>query len=353
MRILILALALALSGAPALAETFESQQARFKLTKVADGLNRPWSMAWLPDGDALIALRPGGLLRWSPGRGGLQEIEGLPRIAAFGQGGLFDVKPAPDFTDTGRLAMAYSISGNGGAATRVSEAYLKGDRLTGVNRLFEAAPRSNSGIHFGGRLRFDPQGRLFATFGDRGDRERAQDASDPAGSVWQIEPGTPRPFTIGHRNPQGLAIHPRTGAVWLHEHGPRGGDEVNRLAEGANYGWPRVTFGREYSGEEIASSGTGPGYESPLHYWVPSIAPSGMAFYWGDAFPEWRGDLFVGALRSRLLVRLEIDNGKIVGEERLLEGKIGRIREVSVGPDGRIYLLTDARNGGLYRLDPA
>lgn len=330
-----------------------SERADFRVVRLLSGLDHPWSMAWLPDGDALIALRPGNLLRWRPGEQTAKPITGVPGVAEFGQGGLFDVKPAPDFARSGRIVMAYSFAGRDGAATRIASATLADDRLTDINVVFDAAPRSNSSVHFGGRLRFGPDGALYATFGDRGARERAQDLGDPAGSVYRITAdGLAALFSSGHRNPQGLAVHPLTGDLWAHEHGPRGGDEVNLLKQGRNYGWPRVTFGREYSGGEIAASGTGPGFESPLHVWVPSIAPSGMAFYKGEAFPGWKNSLFVGALRARLLARLTLDGDRIVAEERMLTGAIGRIREVSVGPDGLVYLLSDAGNGALYRLEP-
>ena len=331
----------------------DSQAASFRVVKLLSNLEHPWSMAWLPNGDALIGLRPGALLHWKSGEARARPIAGLPKVADFGQGGLFDVKPAPDFATTGRIVMAYAYAGNGGAATRIASATLAGGRVTGVKVLFEAEPRSGSPVHFGGRLRFSPDGALYATFGDRGARERAQNKADPAGSVYRMAPGGQfELFSSGHRNPQGLDVHPETGALWSHEHGPKGGDEVNLLKQGRNYGWPRVTFGREYSGGEIAASGTGPGFESPLHVWVPSIAPSGMAFYKGGAFPGWRNSLFVGALRAQLLARLTLQGDKVVGEERLLKGAIGRIREVSIGPDGLVYLLTDAGDGRLYRLEP-
>lgn len=360
MRPISPAIAFALSlaaGAAAAGETvvdrIDSAAASFRVVRLLDNLDHPWSMSWLSPDEALIAARPGRLYRWRKGDDDITAVANLPAVAASGQGGLFDVKPAPDFDRTGRLALAYAAAGAGGAATRVAEARLAGDRLVGLRVLFDATPRSGGSRHFGGRLRFDRSGALYASFGDRGDRERAQNPNDPAGSVYVFRPGqAPKLFTMGHRNPQGMAVHPETGAIWIHEHGPRGGDEVNLLAEGANYGWPRVTYGREYAGGRIADSGTGPGFEAPLHYWVPSIAPSGMDFYAGDAFPGWRASLFVGALRAELLARLTLDGDRVVDEERLLEGAIGRIREVSVGPDGLIYLLTDAEDGGLFRLEP-
>mgnify|MGYP003886744961 CR=1 FL=1 len=331
----------------------ESEAAIFRVVRLLADLDHPWSMSWLPEGEALIALRPGELLRWRPGDAEAKRIDGVPSVANYGQGGLFDVKPAPDFADTGRVVLAYAAAGEGGAATRIAEARLAGDRLVGLRILFDGMPRTRAGQHFGGRLRFDADGALYATFGDRGDRDRAQDPDDPAGSVYRIPPGgKPERITMGNRNPQGLAVHPETGALWMHEHGPRGGDEVNIVKPGANYGWPIVTYGREYSGGEIAESGTAPGFEPPLHVWVPSIAPSGMAFYEGDAFPGWRDSLFVGALKDRLLARLTVTGDAVTGEERLLEGRLGRIREVSVGPDGSVYVLTDAEDGSLFRLEP-
>jgi aldose sugar dehydrogenase len=341
------------AAAETVVERVDSQSASFRVVQLLSNLDHPWSMAWLPDGEALIGLRPGGLLRWRPGEARARSVAGLPTVADYGQGGLFDVKPTPDFAKTVQIVMSYAYAGNGGSATRIASATLAGGRITSVNVLFEAAPRSGSPVHFGGRLRFGPDGALYATFGDRGARERAQNKADPAGSVYRIPPGgKPELFSSGHRNPQGLDVHPVTGVLWAHEHGPKGGDEVNLLKSGRNYGWPRVTFGREYSGGEIAASGTGSGFESPLHVWVPSIAPSGMAFYKGAAFPGWKNNLFVGALRAQLLARLTLDGDKVVAEERLLKGAIGRIREVSVGPDGLVYLLTDAGDGALYRLEP-
>jgi len=343
----------AASAAETVIERVEASAATFRVVRLADGLEHPWSLAWLPNGEALISLRPGRLLRWRPADESTTEIGNVPSVTDYGQGGLFDVKPAPDFSETGRIALAYAATGDGGTATRISTARLAGDRLTELRILFDAAPRTRSTRHFGGRLRFDSTGALYASFGDRGARDRAQDPDDPAGSIYRFPVNGPgERITMGNRNPQGMAVHPSTGAVWMHEHGPRGGDEVNIVKPGANYGWPIVTYGREYSGSTIADAGTGPGFEPPLHYWVPSIAPSGMAFYVGDAFPAWRGSLFVGALRAQLLARLTVTDDRVTGEERMLEGALGRIREVSVGPDGLVYLLTDAEDGALYRLEP-
>ena len=222
--------------------------------------------------------------------------------------------------------------------------------------------------HFGSRLAFDAEGHLFITVGERGQGDRAQDLGQDNGKVIRLYPdgsvpednpfvgvagARPEIFSYGHRNPQGLAIHPQSGIPWLNEHGARGGDEVNVVRPGVNYGWPVITYGIDYSGAPIGEGTHKEGMAQPIHYWVPSIAPSGMAFYDGEAFPEWRGDLFVGALKAELLVRLELDGERVVAEERLLEARSGRIRDVEVGPDGYLYLLTDESDGGLYRLEPA
>jgi glucose/arabinose dehydrogenase len=249
----------------------------------------------------------------------------------------------------------------------VLRARLGEGRLEDPEVIFTALPLVSSSKHFGSRLAFGPQGHLFITVGERGQDDRAQDLADLNGSVIRLRPdgsvpednpfvgradARPEIFSYGHRNPQGMAVHPETGDVWTHEHGPRGGDEVNLIRPGVNYGWPVITHGISYAGFPIGEGEAKPGMAQPLHYWVPSIAPSGMAFYTGDAFPEWRGDLFVGALVQKHLARLELDGERVVAEERLLERAIGRIRDVETGPDGFLYLLTDEADGELYRLEP-
>jgi len=234
--------------------------------------------------------------------------------------------------------------------------------------LFRQEPKSGGGRHFGSRLVFDRQGYLYITLGDRGEMERAQNLNDLAGKIVRLHDdgripadnpfvdragARPEIYSLGNRNVQGAALHPVTGELWTHEHGPQGGDEVNVIRAGRNYGWPVITYGVEYViGTKIGEGAHKPGMEQPLHVWTPSIAPSGMAFYQGDRFPRWRGDLFVGALRDQMVTRLRLDGEKVVGEERLLEGKLGRIRDVRAGPDGYLYLLTDARNGVIARLEP-
>jgi aldose sugar dehydrogenase len=345
-----------------------SEQATFAVVTVAAGLEHPWGMAFLPNGDVLITERPGRLRLLRDGVLDPAPIAGVPEVYASGQGGLLDVALDPEFAANDLIYLSYAAPGAGGNSTRVLRARLGEGRLEDPQVIFAALPLVSSSKHFGSRLVFDRQGHLFITVGERGQDDRAQDLADLNGSVIRLRSdgsvpednpfvgsndARPEIFSYGHRNPQGMAIHPTTGAVWTHEHGPRGGDEVNVIRPGVNYGWPVITHGIDYSGLPIGEGKAKPGMAQPLHYWVPSIAPSGMAFYTGDAFPDWRGDLFVGALKDKLLARLELDGERVVAEERLLEGTIGRIRDVETGPDGFLYLLTDERDGGLYRLEPA
>ena len=252
--------------------------------------------------------------------------------------------------------------------TELARGRLAGHRLENVQVLFRQAPKGARGQHFGGRIVFDRAGYVYLTLGDRGEMQRAQRPDDHAGSVIRLHDDgrvpqdnpfvgragwKPEKFTLGNRNMQGAALHPQTGVLWTHEHGPQGGDEINVIRAGVNYGWPVITYGVNYGiGTRIGEGTRKEGMQQPLHYWVPSIAPSGMAFYTGDKFPRWKGDLFVGALRDQMLVRLKLDGEKVVSEERLLKGVLGRIRDVRAGPDGLIYLLTDESNGKLVRLEP-
>ena len=353
----------------------ESRQVRsdkhnFTVASVVDGLEHPWSIAWLPDGRMLVTERGGRLrvvskdFRLDP-----KPIEGLPKIVVTGQGGLFDVVLHPAYKDNGWIYISYNGPGDGGHGTELMRAKLDGHRLTDQQVLFRLQPKSTTGLHFGGRIVFDGKGHVFLTLGDRGEQQRAQRLNDHAGSVIRLnEDGSvpkdnpfagrkdakPEKFTIGNRNMQGAALHPKTRELWTHEHGPQGGDEVNVMRAGRNYGWPVITYGVNYgTGTRIGEGTRKAGIEHPLHYWVPSIAPSGMAFYEGDRFPNWRGNLLVGSLKDDMLVRLELDGEKIVKEERMMRGAIGRIRDVRVGPDGYVYLLNDERRGVVARLEPA
>ncbi len=347
-----------------------SEEHDFRVVIVTRGLEYPWGLAFLPDGRFLVTERPG-RLRLAAADGALdpRPVEGLPPIAAQGQGGLLDVALHPQFAKNGLVYLSYAASGEGGIGTEVARGRLVDHRLEDVKVLFRQQPKSGAGRHFGSRLVFDRQGHLYITLGDRGEMERAQRLDDLAGKIvrltadGQIPADNPfvnragaRPeiYSLGNRNVQGAARHPVTGELWAHEHGPQGGDEVNVIRAGRNYGWPIITYGVEYViGTKIGEGTRKPGMEQPLHVWVPSIAPSGLAFYQGDRFPRWRGDLFVGALKDQMLVRLRFDGEKPVKEERLLKGSLGRIRDVRDGPDGYLYLLTDSSEGVIARLEPA
>jgi glucose/arabinose dehydrogenase len=341
----------------------------FRVVTVTPGLEYPWGLAFLPDGRRLVTERPGRLRLVGPdGALDPRPVQGLPPVAAQGQGGLLDVALHPRFAENGLVYLSYAARGAGGIGTEVARGRLADHRLENVEVLFRQQPKSGAGRHFGSRLVFDRENHLYITLGDRGEQDRAQKLDDLAGKIvrladdGRIPPDNPfvgragaRPeiYSLGNRNVQGAALHPVTGELWAHEHGPQGGDEVNVIRSGRNYGWPVITYGVEYViGTKIGEGTQKPGMEQPLRQWTPSIAPSGMAFYSGDRFPRWRGDLFVGALRGQMLARLRFDGERLVEEERLLEGKVGRIRDVRAGPDGYLYLLTDSADGAILRLEP-
>ena len=346
-----------------------SEKAEIKIETITEGLEHPWAVAFLPDGGYLVTERPG-RLRLVDANGNLrnESISGLPPVRATGQGGLLDVVLHPDFTENRWVYFSFAEPGEGGVGTAVGRGRLNGMILDDVEIIFRLNLKTNSGFHFGSRLVFDREGKLFITLGDRGDKPRSQRLDDHAGSVIRLnDDGSvpadnpfvgrstvlPEIYSYGHRNIQGATLHPETGRLWTHEHGPQGGDEINLPEATINYGWPVITYGVNYGiGTKIGEGTEKPGMAQPLYYWTPSIAPSGMAFYDGGAFPEWHGDLFIGSLKFRLLVRLEIEDGKVAHEERLLKGVLGRIRDVRQGPDGLLYVLTDAGNGGLFRLVP-
>jgi glucose/arabinose dehydrogenase len=355
--------------AQANAQVFNSEVQRFRAQTFTEGLELPWGLAFLPDGRLLVSERPGRLrLVAADGRLDPKPVAGLPPIAAVGQGGLLDVALHPDFAKNALVYLSYAAEGPGGYGTEVLRGRLDGHSLRDVQIIFRLLPKSKTSHHFGSRLVFDRQGYLYITLGDRGEMERAQRLDDHAGSVIRLhddgrvpadnpfvgKPGAkPEKFTLGNRNMQGAALHPQTGELWAHEHGPQGGDEINIIRAGVNYGWPVITYGRNYvTGTKIGEGTAKPGMAQPLLYWTPSIAPSGMAFYTGERFPGWRGNLFVGALAGQMLVRIQLDGERIVHQERLLEGALGRIRDVRQGPDGLLYLLTDSAQGRIVRLEP-
>lgn len=341
-----------------------------RVETIASGLEHPWALAFLPDGDMLVTERPG---RLRVIRDGVLSgpVSGLPELVAGNQGGLLDVALDPKFAENRLIYLSFSEPRpEGGNGTSVARAKLSDDgaNLTDLTVIFRQLPAIESSAHFGGRLAFAPDGTLFVTLGDRYSmRDSAQDLGTHIGKIVHIttdgKPAPGNPFTgqagalpeiwsYGHRNPQGAAIDPATGLIWTVEHGAQGGDEINRPEGGKNYGWPVITFGKDYDGSKIGEGTVKDGMEQPVHYWDPSIAPSGLAFYNGDLFPEWKGDLLVGALKGQKLVRLDMEQGKVVGEEVMLEDLGERIRDVRVGPDGAVYLLTDNPEGRVLKLTP-
>ncbi len=347
---------------------FKSEKHAFRVATLVTGLENPWSIAFLPDGRMLVTERAGRLrlvshdFKLNP-----KPIDGLPEVVPQGQGGLFDVVLHPQYAQNGWIYWAYNAPGPGGWGTALARGKLQDHRMIEVQVLFSMQPKTRSNHHFGGRIVFDQAGLLYLTLGDRGDKDRAQKLSDHAGSVIRLHDDGRVPannpfvnragaltekWTLGNRNMQGAALHPQTGELWTHEHGPQGGDEVNVMRSGFNYGWPVITYGVNYGlGTKIGEGQAKAGLEQPLHVWVPSIAPSGMAFVSGSQFPQWQGNLLVGALRGQTLVRLTLEGEKVLGEERLLQGR-SRLRDVRMGPDGFIYLLTDETQGTLLRLEP-
>jgi glucose/arabinose dehydrogenase len=335
-----------------------------KPVPVATGLESPWALAFLPDGRMLVTEKAGRLrIVGADGRVGA-PLAGLPQVDAAGQCGLLDVAVDPDFAKNGLVWWTFAEPGEGGNSTAVARGRLDGDRLADVRTVFSPKPKVSRRHHCGSRIVFGRDGTLWVGLGDRFSRkDDAQNAANHLGKVIRIDREGRAPadnpklaaaevWSLGHRNIQGAAAHPASGALWTVEHGPQGGDEINAPQRGLNYGWPVVTRGRNYVvGTRIGEDGPKPGYEEPLKVWVPSIAPSGMAFLTSERYPGWQGSLFVGALKAQALVRLTLDGGKVVGEERLLQDLGERIRDVRQGPDGWLYVLTDGSGGQVLRLE--
>ena len=348
-------------------------QTLYHVETVAEGLDHPWSLAWLPDGRMLVTERPGRLRLVSPGGTLSPPVLGMPAVRAQDTGGLLDVALDPAFAENHLVYLTYLEPRDGGAGIAVARARLSetdgAPSLEALSVIFRATPTLDNALNVGSRLAFGPDGLLYVTLGDRMTaRGQAQDLSSDLGKVVRIAPdgsippdnpfaGAPgaRPeiFTFGHRNPEGLAFDPATGVLWEHENGPKGGDRVNVIRPGSNYGWPEISYGADYSGEAIGSGTQKPGMAQPVYYWDPSIAPSGLAVYTGDLFSGWKGDLLVGALKGRRLVRLHIQDGRVAEEEVLLTELKERIRDVRQGPDGAVYILTDNSSGRILRLTPA
>jgi glucose/arabinose dehydrogenase len=351
--------------------TPSSVRANIRVETVASGLEHPWGLAFLPDGRILVTERPG-RVRIVNADGRLSEpLTGVPEVAARGQGGLLDVAIDPGFGENRLVYLSFSEPGEGGnSGTSVARGRL-GDRgLENVEVIYRQQPKVRSGGHFGSRLVFSRDGKLFVTQGDRQSssfRQQAQDLSSGIGKIVRINPdGTiprdnpfvgrsdarPEIWSYGHRNVQAAALHPETGQLWTVEHGAQGGDELNHPEAGKNYGWPVITYGVNYGGQPIGEGTEREGIEQPVYYWDPVIAPSGMVFYTGDRYPGWKGSAFIGGLASEVLVRLTLENGRVTREERYLGGVGARIRDVQQGPDGLLYVLTDANDGRLLRLVP-
>ncbi|WP_246840937.1 PQQ-dependent sugar dehydrogenase [Hahella sp. CCB-MM4] len=344
-----------------------SAHAGLKVEVLLNALDSPWGMAFLPNGEMLITMKGGALMRTDLKTKSFRWIQGLPESTVQGQGGLLDVALHPDFSSNHWVYLTFTRKVAGGYTTALARGQLNSDRLDNMAILFTANAVNTEGRHFGSRIAFDDKGYLFMSVGERGEREYAQDLSRhngkvlrfrDDGSVPESNPFYGRPnaqpeiYSYGHRNPQGLAFDFETGRLWLHEHGPRGGDELNLIKAGSNYGWPLVTFGREYSGFAITDKTEMAGVDSPVFYWDPSIAPSGLAVYRGSLFPEWNGDLIVGALKYQLITRVRMSGIKALGEERYLKERRSRIRDVEIGPDSAIYVLTDGDDGQLWRVTP-
>ena len=361
------ALAAAIPAAWA-AERYPSAAGGISVVTVAGGLVQPWGLAFLPDGRMLVTEKEGRLRIVAQDGTLTGPLGGVPEVYTGGQGGLLDVALDPDFASNRMVYLSYAEPGDGVAGTAVARGTLAQDRLDGVTVIWRQQPKLDSGHHFGSRLVFLRDGTLIVTLGDRNQRQYIPDMKAQIGKLVRINrdgsipkdnpfvgnaDNSPDIYSLGHRNVQGATLHPDTGALWTVEHGARGGDEINIPQPGKNYGWPVISYGREYSGERIGEGTTKPGLEQPVYYWDPSIAPSGMTFYTGDKFPAWKGSLFVGALKFQLLARLEVDGNRIVKEERLLEGMGDRIRDVVQGPDGYLYLLTDEDDGRILRLELA
>jgi glucose/arabinose dehydrogenase len=366
-----LAAALLMLAWPAIApaQTFKSSAGDLKVETVAGGLAHPWALAFLPDGNILVTERPGRMRIATPDGKLSAPLQNLPKVAANGQGGLHDVVLDRGFADNKTVYFCFAEPAGGGARTAMARAMLGDGKLDDVKVIFRQEGPLSSGRHFGCRIVQTPDNHLFLTMGDHGSSpNEAQNLGNHIGKIVRIAPdgsvpkdnpfvgradAKPEIWSYGHRNSQGAALHPSTGKLWEHEHGPRGGDEVNIPEKGKNYGWPVIGFGIDYNGATIHESTSKPGMEQPIKQWTPIIAPSGMAFYQGELFPAWKGNLFVGGLATRILVRLTLDGDKVTGEERLLQGLRERIRDVRNGPDGAIYLLTDNSAGRILRVTPA
>jgi glucose/arabinose dehydrogenase len=339
-----------------------------RITTVASSLERPWALAFLPDGRLLVTERPGRIRIVDPGGRLSPPLEGMPPVFAQGEAGLLDLVLDPQFETTRAVFFSYAEPGTAGASTAVARARLVDGRLMETRVIFRQEPKTVADSHFGSRLVFLADGTLIVALGELNKRDEAQDPSNHLGKIVRVRPDGSAPpdnpfsqqpsvrpeiWSLGHRNIQGAAVHPDTGELWIAEHGPRGGDEINVVAAGRNYGWPVIGYGRHYDGSQVGVGTEKEGLEQPIHHLDAAIAPSGMVFYTGERIRAWHSSLFIGALRGRALIRLVLDGNRLVKEERLLIHLGERIRDVRQGPDGSLYVLTDSRSGRILRLDAA
>lgn len=347
-----------------IALTTTSQRA-YTTQKVVDNLTNPWGMTWLPDGAMLITEKSGELIHFKEGVKTI--IANVPEVYNRGQGGLLDVALHPQYTTNGWIYITYaSTEGEDeGGNTKLIRCKLENNALTHIETLYKASPNSTKGQHFGSRITFDKQGYVYFSIGERGEREiNPQDITRDGGKIYRLHDDGRIPndnpfvnkenaknaiYTYGNRNPQGMALHPTTGEIWIHEHGPKGGDEINIVKKGANYGWPVISYGINYSGTKFTDKTKQEGMEQPIYYWVPSIAPSGMTFVTGDTYPKWKGDLLVGSLKFNYVELLKLDGNKVISREKVAEG-IGRVRNVKQAPDGFIYIAVEG--SGIFKVIP-
>ncbi len=367
---LLLAAILAQSAPVMAADTVETKKVQVQVETIASGLEHPWAVAVLPDGGYLVTERPGRLRIIRDGKLSA-PISGVPKVYARSQGGLMDVELAPDFATSRTLYLTAATPGDGGSGTEAFSATLSADgtALENVKSIFKMRKFTSGGIQYGSRIAIAKDGSLFISVGDRGDRDRSQDWQDDAGAIVHINAdgsipndnpfkdgakALPEIWSKGHRNPQGITFDAADGKLYTVEHGARGGDEINGIEPGKNYGWPIITYGRDYSGAEIGEGTAKKGLEQPLYYWDPSIAPGAVAIYRGKMFPEWDGDFLVAALKFQLLSRMQRDDsGAFVAEERIFDGAYGRMRDIVVAPDGALLIVTDDDDGALLRVSRA
>jgi aldose sugar dehydrogenase len=343
----------------------ESEKQKFTVDTLSSSLQNPWGMAFLPDGRVLVTERAGKIVIFKDGQLQTEEIENVPKVYAEGQGGLLDIQLHPDYAANGWIYLTYAKPGDGGAGTTLARTKLEGNKFVEFQELFSAQPFVNSGAHFGSRIVFDGNGYVFFSSGERGTMENAQKLENHLGKILRLHDDgrvpTDNPFvntsgakpeiwSYGHRNPQGLVYDKQTGTLWNHEHGPKGGDELNKVEKGKNYGWPLITYGINYDGNPISDKTAMEGLEQPVTYWVPSIAPCGMALVTSDKFPGWKNNLLIGALSFQHVARVELENGKYVKQEKLLD-KVARVRAVAQSPDGFIYIATESP-GLLLKISP-